>query len=71
VGAYLVNIKAYDRAYADRDREQLQKLQAKIKAAVPVLKMAGMFDLFSPDEWMGWTSEGRELVGRFAAELSI
>jgi hypothetical protein len=46
-------------------------LQSKIQAAVPVLKMAGMFDLFSPDEWMRGTSEGRKLVGRIAAEIGI
>jgi hypothetical protein len=69
VGACLVNIKAYDRAHTGGDHEQLQELQTKIKAAVPVLKMAGMFDLFSPEEWMGGTSEGRKLVGRFAAEM--
>lgn len=71
MGACLVNIKAYDRAHAEGDREQLQELQAKIKAAVPVLKMAGMFDLFSPEEWMSGTSEGRKLVGRLAAEMGI
>ena len=72
VGACLVNIKAYDKAHADGgDAEQLAELRAKIEAAVPVLKMVGMFDLFSADEWLGGTSEGRKLVGRSAKELGI
>jgi hypothetical protein len=70
-GACLVNIKAYDRAHAAGDEDQLCELQSKIQAAVPVLKTAGMFDLFSPEDWMGGTSEGRRLVGEMAAELAV
>lgn len=69
VGACLVNIKAYDRAHAEGDAAQLRELQVKIQAAVPILKTAGMFDLFSPEEWMSGTSEGRKLVGRMATEI--
>ena len=66
VGACLVNIKSYDAAHAssadndDAAQLQLQDLHAKIAAAVPTLKTAGMFDLFGPDEWIeGTTSKGR------------
>jgi hypothetical protein len=50
VGARLVNIKAYDEVHAEGDAAQLQELQAKIQVAVPILRTAGMFDLFSPEE---------------------
>lgn len=65
VGALLVNIKAYDVA---GDRATQDALEQAIRAAVPVLRKVGMFDLFAPDEWASATSKGRSLVGAIAKE---
>ena len=78
VGALLVNIKTYDqlvRAISDDAKEQqltktqIQELEAKFKAALPVLKMVGMFDLFEPREWIeNSPSPGRTRVGELFIE---
>lgn len=76
VGALLVNIRAYDAAYAarndasraDDNDAQLTELEAAIRAAVPVLRRVGMFGLFAPGEWTSGTSPGRTLVGTVAME---
>lgn len=64
VGALLVNIKAYDAG----DEEQRKALEPAIKAAIPVLRKVGMFDLFQEDEWIQGQSAGRALVGKLAKE---
>lgn len=64
VGALLVNIKAYDAG----DEEQRKALEPAIRAAIPVLRKVGMFDLFPEDEWTQGESAGRALVGKLAME---
>ncbi|KAJ2965717.1 hypothetical protein NQ176_g10482 [Zarea fungicola] len=70
VGALLVNIAAYDAAAASGDEATLATLEEAIRAAVPVLRKVGMFELFAPDEWDSKTSKGRSLVGQVAKEGS-
>ncbi|PNY27613.1 Peptidyl-prolyl cis-trans isomerase [Tolypocladium capitatum] len=65
VGALLVNIKAYDAG----DAEQRQSLEPALRAAVPVLRKVGMFDLFTPEEWTRGGGPGRSLVGSLALEM--
>ncbi|CEJ83167.1 hypothetical protein VHEMI03187 [[Torrubiella] hemipterigena] len=62
VGALLVNIKAYDKG----NEQERQALEPAIRAAVPVLRKVGMFDLFPPEEWVEGGSPGRALVGTLA-----
>ncbi|PWY90198.1 hypothetical protein BO70DRAFT_426573 [Aspergillus heteromorphus CBS 117.55] len=69
VGTLLINIRAYNRAYAVGDHAQMETLQAGLKAAVPLLQRVGMFDLFRPEEWIAGENEGRRLVGRMYQEL--
>jgi hypothetical protein len=66
IGALLVNLKSYDHG-TEEDRKALEPA---IRAAVPLLKMVGMFDLFTPDEWSSGGGDGRKLVGQVAKELS-
>lgn len=62
VGALLVNIKAYDAG----DESTRAALEPVIRAAVPTLEKVGMFDLFTPDEWINNGGPGRALVGQLA-----
>lgn len=62
VGALLVNIKAYDKG----NEQERKAIEPAIRAAVPVLQKVGMFDLFSPEEWVAGGSPGRILVGKLA-----
>jgi len=78
IGALLYNIRRYDalaltitNTTEDNDKrekeEELRLLGEEMQLALPVLKKAGMFDLFTPDEWrQGTTSPGRKLVGEAA-----
>lgn len=65
VGALLVNLRSYDTG-TEEDRKALEPA---IRAAVPVLKKVGMFDLFTPDEFCSGGGDGRKLVGKLAKEL--
>ncbi|UNI22948.1 hypothetical protein JDV02_008791 [Purpureocillium takamizusanense] len=62
VGALLVNIRAFDAG----DEGTRAALEPAIRAAVPVLAKVGMFDLFTPDEWINNGGPGRALVGQVA-----
>ncbi|KAF3073469.1 hypothetical protein CFAM422_004511 [Trichoderma lentiforme] len=64
VGALLVNIKTYDAA----NDEERKNIEPAIRAAIPVLRNVGMFDLFKPAEWVQGGSPGRALVGKLAME---
>lgn len=55
VGTLLVNVKAYD----EGDEERRAELEPAIKSAIPTLVKAGMFDLFTPQEWTSESSLGR------------
>lgn len=65
VGALLVNIKAFD----EGTEEQRVELEPAIRSAIPTLHKVGMFDLFTPDEWITDRSPGRSLVGRLARDF--
>ncbi|KAI0872726.1 hypothetical protein GGS24DRAFT_426272 [Hypoxylon argillaceum] len=64
VGALLVNIRAYNIAYAAHDTTKTRALEASFEAALPLLDKVGLFDLFTPDEWIRGDNEGRRAVGR-------
>lgn len=71
IGALLVNIKAYDQAYAANDTNKMKDLEQKMVAAVPLLKKIGFFDLFSAEEWEAGANKGkhgRAFVGKTARE---
>lgn len=59
VATMLQNISLYNAgARGDVERE--------LELAVPTLFKVGLFDLFTPDEWLSGGSPGRALVGRLA-----
>lgn len=61
VATMLVNIGLYDNgARGEVERE--------LALAVPTLFKVGLFDLFSPDEWLDGDSPGRRFVGQKAKE---
>ncbi|KAF1939240.1 hypothetical protein EJ02DRAFT_457097 [Clathrospora elynae] len=69
VGALIINIKLYDELLSQSsvdDDERRAELEAMMAASLPVLKKAGMFDLFTPEDWMRGSSPGRRFVGELA-----
>ncbi|KAI1364582.1 hypothetical protein F5Y08DRAFT_204715 [Xylaria arbuscula] len=64
VGALLVNIRSYNTAYAAGDTAQIQALRTSFEASLPLLDRVGLFDLFTPDEWVQGQNEGRKVVGQ-------
>jgi hypothetical protein len=71
IAALLINIRSYNEAHAKGDAIQMNELEEKMKLALPLLKRVGFFDLFTPDEWMAGTNEGRKLVGKIAKDEGI
>ncbi|KAI1126219.1 hypothetical protein F5Y10DRAFT_245400 [Nemania abortiva] len=69
VGALLINIRAYNAAHAACDTAKTQALESSFKAALPLLDKVGLFDLFTPDEWIQGNNEGRRAVGRLYQEF--
>ncbi|KAI1342447.1 hypothetical protein F5Y15DRAFT_304717 [Xylariaceae sp. FL0016] len=69
VGALLVNIRSYNAAYAAGETTKLAVLEDSFRASLPLLEKVGMFGLFTPEEWMAGTNEGRKAVGRLYLEL--
>ncbi|KAK7754262.1 hypothetical protein SLS62_003840 [Diatrype stigma] len=69
VGALLINIRSYNEAHAAEDKEKTAKLEQAMAASLPLLDRVGMFDLFTPDEWIEGTNEGRRAVGRLYKEF--
>ncbi|MCJ1443004.1 MAG: hypothetical protein MMC23_003501 [Stictis urceolatum] len=70
VGALLVNIKAYDAAHVVGNTAEMARLEPLMRAAIPLLRKFGMFELFPPEEWAAegreGVSQGRWWVGREA-----
>ena len=42
-----------------------------MELAIPTLIKAGLFGLFTPDEWLAGTSKGRRFVGQKAKEQGV
>ena len=59
--ATIANIEAYNQGNRGVVEEDL-------KAVIPLLVKAGLFNLFTPKEWKSDTNEGRSFVGRLAEE---
>ncbi|KAJ3177778.1 hypothetical protein HDU87_004300 [Geranomyces variabilis] len=68
VATLLHNARLYDALPADA-KEERQKLQEEMLAAVPTVDKVGLFDLFSPEEWMAGSSAARRFVGAAAKKL--
>ncbi|KAF2654204.1 hypothetical protein K491DRAFT_717377 [Lophiostoma macrostomum CBS 122681] len=69
VGALIVNIRTYNELIArgpNADEKTKTELEGKMAASLPLLKKAGMFGLFAPQEWVQGTSAGRKFVGELA-----
>ncbi|KAI1206501.1 uncharacterized protein F4807DRAFT_233306 [Annulohypoxylon truncatum] len=64
VGALLINIRTYNEAYKAGDKGKLAQLEEAMRATLPLLGRVGMFDLFSPEEWIQGDNEGRRVVGK-------
>jgi len=62
VATMLRNIELYNAGERGDIEEQLD-------AAIPTVAKVGLFDLFSPDEWIAGSNEGRRLVGTMAARF--
>jgi len=62
VATMLRNIELYNAGERGDIEEQLE-------AAIPTAAKVGLFDLFSPDEWIAGSNEGRRLVGTMAARF--
>ncbi|GAW27103.1 hypothetical protein SAMD00023353_7100080 [Rosellinia necatrix] len=69
VGALLVNIRTYNVAHADGDAATTEALEASFRAALPLLDKVGLFDLFTPSDWIRGDNEGRKAVGRLYQEF--
>lgn len=67
--ALLINIRAYNEAHAAGEKEKTAGLEKAMAASLPLLDRVGMFDLFTPDEWIQGTNEGRKTVGRLYQEF--
>ncbi|PJK04268.1 hypothetical protein CO612_06570 [Lysobacteraceae bacterium NML71-0210] len=59
VAALLHNINAYNQG----ERGSIEK---QIELAIPTLFKVGLFDLFTPQEWIQGDNPGRKLVGQLA-----
>ncbi|KAJ4288186.1 hypothetical protein N0V90_012203 [Kalmusia sp. IMI 367209] len=73
VGALLVNIREYDQLVSGAvvDVGRKQELEEKMAASMPVLKKAGLFGLFTPDEWINGSSAGRKFMGEVAKKHGL
>ncbi|PWY80264.1 hypothetical protein BO94DRAFT_537142 [Aspergillus sclerotioniger CBS 115572] len=69
VGALLINIRVYNEAHANGNRDKMETLRTALRTAIPLLQKVGMFDLFPPEEWIQGDNEGRKLVGRIYQEF--
>ncbi|KAI0970131.1 hypothetical protein F4678DRAFT_148194 [Xylaria arbuscula] len=69
VGALLVNIRAYNEAHAAGDTAKTKALEASFEAALPLLDKVGLFDLFTPNEWIQGNNQGRMAVGQLYQEF--
>jgi hypothetical protein len=62
VATVLHNIKLYNAG----ERGEIEK---EFELAIPTLFKVGLFDLFTPDEWLAEGNPGRECVGRKAKQF--
>jgi len=62
VATMLHNIKLYNAG----ERGEIEK---ELEKAIPTLIKIGLFDLFSPDEWIAGDNPGRKFVGQKRLEL--
>lgn len=62
VATMLHNVRLYDAG-------ERGTIEDELILSVPTLIKVGLFDLFSPEEWMAGPSLGRQLLGREAARL--
>jgi hypothetical protein len=65
----LVNIRAYNTALAASDVAKAKALEESFKTALPLLDKVGLFELFTPDDWIRGDNEGRKAVGRLYQEF--
>ncbi|MES2345128.1 MAG: hypothetical protein V4494_04230 [Chlamydiota bacterium] len=65
IAATIANVRALNALMQEaQDSEALQEILLDQRALIPTLKVIGMFDLFSIDEWLDPThGEGRAWVG--------
>jgi hypothetical protein len=68
IAALLINIRSYNEAHAKGNESTMTELADKMKMTIPLLKRVGFFDLFTPDEWIAGSNEGRKVVGRLAMQ---
>jgi hypothetical protein len=79
VRALLRNISAYDDLVRQMDstgreeceeslRAEVIKYETMLKTPLPLLQKVGLFNLFSPEEWINGKVPGRKYVGRCAIE---
>ncbi|KAF1949079.1 hypothetical protein CC80DRAFT_599202 [Byssothecium circinans] len=68
IGALITNIKAYDETMSKPkvDGKRNQILEDVMAATLPLLKKTGLFELFTPDDWIKGTSAGRRYIGQLA-----
>lgn len=59
----LHNIELYNQG-------QRGAIENEMRLAVETLARIGLFNLFTPDEWMNTNNEGRHFVGELAKALS-
>ena len=63
VGAVLQNIRLYNQGERGQVEQDLQ-------AAVPTLWRVGLFDLFTPQEFMAGDNAGRKYLGQLAQQYN-
>jgi len=61
VATLLHNINSYNLDPCDQ-------LKSELELAIPTLFKVGMFDLFTPEEWVNSSNPGRRFVGELAKE---
>lgn len=62
-------MRAYNAAHAAGDTATTARLEEAMAAALPLLDKVALFDLFTPDEWIQGSNEGRRAVGRLYKEF--
>ncbi|ROW06954.1 hypothetical protein VMCG_04080 [Cytospora schulzeri] len=70
VGALLLNTRAYNKAHAEGDEATMAELREIMKIPLSLLDRVGLFELFTPEEWIndGGKNEGRRVVGKLFLE---
>lgn len=63
VATMLHNIQLYNAG----ERGQVEE---ELRLSIPTLFKVGLFDLFSPEEWVSGSNPGRKFVGQVALEYT-